>query len=107
MRSLVTAIFALSTLALIPVAAQAQSTEPKKDCQSAPSTTATTPPTTGPSSGSTPGNARSTGWTGGTGGSHMGTTPSGPTKGSEQDHPTTAKGLDPTKPGAGDVVAGC
>jgi hypothetical protein len=36
----------------------------------------------------------STGWTGGTGGSNIGTSADGPTKGSNADQPATAQGLD-------------
>src|SRR5262245_16768395 len=69
----------------------------EKTCDKAPVTAAPTKPETGPKSGTAPGNSGSTGWTGGTGGSNIGTTAAGPTKGSEQNHPPTAQGLDPTK----------
>lgn len=65
-----------------------------------PSTTAATPPDPNhQASGTSPGTAGSTGWTGGTGGSYIGTTPKGPTPNSQSDHPATASGLDPMKPG--------
>ena len=67
--------------------------------QSAPSSgPAATPPTPGPSSGTAPGNSGSTGWTGGLGGSHTGTSPHAPTSGSPNTQPPTSTGLDPTKP---------
>ena len=54
--------------------------------------TAPTPLKDGPNSGTS--NPASTGWTGGTGGSHNGTTAAGPTPGSQQYQPPVAKGLD-------------
>ena len=75
----------------------AQAPAPSKDC-AAPERQASTPSEEGPSSGTKPGNAGSTGWSGGIGGTHMDTTPSGPRPGSEQQHPPTAQGLDPIKP---------
>lgn len=71
---------------------------PSTDCPAL-AKKAPTPSETGPSSGTVPGNAGSTGWSGGMGGTHMDTTPSGPAPGSEQQHPPTAQGLDPTKSG--------
>jgi hypothetical protein len=86
-------------LALVSGVAVAQPpSEQRTGCEKASPSASATPPENGPSSGTAPGNAGSTGWSGGTGGSHIGTSPSGPTKGSEQDHPATARGLDPTKP---------
>jgi len=101
---------ALTLLLAVPVTdvAKAQPTaEPKQECQKAAPSPSATAPENGPSSGTAPGNAGSTGWSGGTGGSHIGTSPSGPTKGSEQDHPATAKGLDPTRPPAGSGASPC
>lgn len=98
----------LMALASVSGIADAQpSSEQRTDCQKAAPSASATPSENGPASGTAPGNAGSTGWSGGTGGSHIGTTPSGPTKGSEQDHPATAKGLDPTKPSAGSGASPC
>lgn len=48
----------------------------------------------GPSSGTAPGNSGSTGWSGGTGGSHTGTVPAGALPESKTWQPQTASGLD-------------
>ncbi|KFI32513.1 hypothetical protein CG51_00905 [Haematobacter missouriensis] len=48
----------------------------------------------GPSSGTAPGNAGSTGWSGGTGGSNTGTVPAGALPESKTWQPKTASGLD-------------
>ncbi|EIM28826.1 hypothetical protein [Microvirga lotononidis] len=61
------------------------------------STAATTPDPNSQASGTSPGTAGSSGWTGGLGGSYIGTTPKGPTPQSPSDHPATASGLDPMK----------
>ena len=85
-----------------PSAGFAQSppaTTPSKDCVAA-EKTAPTPSQTGPQSGTAPGNTGVTGWTNGLGGTHTDTTPSGPLPGAGTAHSPTARGLDPTKPGA-------
>ena len=108
MRNRYSPILALGfLLAASPSVVAQPASEPKTDCQKAAPAPSATAPETGPSSGTAPGNAGSTGWSGGAGGSHMGTSPSGPTKGSEQDHPATAKGLDPTKPAAASKASPC
>ena len=50
--------------------------------------------------GTAPGNAGSTGWSGGTGGSYIGTNPQGNGQQSATWQPPTARGLDPLKPRA-------
>lgn len=67
-------------------------------CERAPPQQPATPPAHGSGSGTAPGGMGSTGWSGGTGGSHIGTAPSGTTPGSPQPHPPTVQGLDPTQP---------
>jgi hypothetical protein len=56
---------------------------------------AATPPARGSGDGTAPGNAGSTGWSGGTGGSHIGTNTNGATASSRTWQPPTARGLDP------------
>jgi hypothetical protein len=56
---------------------------------------AATPPARGSGDGTAPGNAGSTGWSGGTGGSHIGTNTNGATASSLTWQPPTARGLDP------------
>ena len=108
MRYRILAVLAVYPFLLSTTVAMGQSAPgPKTDCQKADPVISPTKPEAGPSSGTAPGNAGSTGWTGGTGGSHIGTSPSGPTQGSEQDHPATAKGLDPTKPESGNNASKC
>lgn len=70
-------------------------------------TQAATPPVKSPSSGTAPGDSGSTGWSGGTGGSNIGTSADGPTSGSPTSQPETAKGLDPTKPTAANPPNNC
>jgi len=70
-------------------------------CPDEPATTAATAPDPGnQASGTSPGTAGSSGWTGGLGGSFIGTAPKGPTPQSPSDHPATASGLDPMKSAA-------
>ncbi|MFG1423788.1 hypothetical protein [Roseixanthobacter liquoris] len=59
-------------------------------------TAAATPPAKGENSGTAPGGAGSTGWSGGTGGSYIGTQQSGATSGSPTDHPATVEGVNPS-----------
>jgi hypothetical protein len=80
-------LFASCSLASAQAPAQTDRT-----CAGAPSATSPTPLKDGPNSGTS--NPASTGWTGGTGGSHNGTTAAGPTPGSEQYQPPVAGGLD-------------
>lgn len=82
----------------VAVSALAQTSSPSAGCEVAPSTNPPTPVEKGSDSGSK--NMGSTGWSGGgMGGSHTGTSASGPTPGSTTEHPATAKGVDPTKSG--------
>ena len=83
-------------LSALPVSAQTTS-----DCSMASPKEAATPPAQGPSSGTAPGGMGSTAWSGGTGGSYVGTHPGAPTASSPNAQPATAGGLDPTKPAAG------
>ncbi|MGZ8402172.1 MAG: hypothetical protein ACXWVR_02570, partial [Rhodoplanes sp.] len=46
-------------------------------------------------------------WTGGTGGSYVGTTPGAPTLSSKTDQPATASGIDSTKSTTGSGRDGC
>jgi hypothetical protein len=64
-------------------------------CNAAGKAEAATPPARGSGDGTAPGNAGSTGWSGGTGGSNIGTNPSGATQASRTWQPPTARGLDP------------
>lgn len=54
-----------------------------------------TPPAQGRGDATAPGNSGSTGWSGGTGGSFIGTTNSGRTSDSRTWQPPVARGLDP------------
>jgi hypothetical protein len=56
-----------------------------------------TPPDMQSADGTAPGNGGSTGWTGGTGGAHIGTNPAGSTPHSKTWQPPTARGLDLAK----------
>lgn len=70
-----------------------QSVEKPGDCQAAAEAEPATPPAPGQDS-TAPGNAGTSGWTGGLGGSHLGTNPSGKTEDSATWQPPTARGLD-------------
>ncbi len=89
----------LLVLFVFPIApsfvAMAQSDQ-TTDCEAAAPAEAPTKTVEGPDSGTK--NMGSTGWTGGTGGSHNDTTAAGPTPGSETKQPETVQGLDPSKP---------
>lgn len=86
-----------------PVSAQTQNTgappstqslEGKGTCNSANKAEAATSPDRRSADGTAPGNIGSTGWTGGTGGAHMGTNPQGALPESKTWQPPTARGLD-------------
>ncbi|MCK8787119.1 hypothetical protein M0638_22350 [Roseomonas sp. NAR14] len=64
-------------------------------CRPAAQARPATPPAQGRGDGTAPGNAGNTGWSGGTGGSYIGTNPQGSTSASPNRHPETARGLDP------------
>lgn len=91
MPLLVLAGLAVATPALAQVA------PPAAGCNNAASgkAEAATPPDHKSGDGTAPGNSGSTGWSGGTGGSHMGTNPQGATQHSRTWQPPTARGLDP------------
>ena len=72
-----------------------QSLDTSPSCQDSGKATAATPPAPGRSDSTAPGNAGNTGWSGGTGGSQIGTNPSGATPSSPTWQPETARGLDP------------
>lgn len=97
--------FAASALVLasVPATAQtqntgtppsAQSLEGKGACDSANKAESATPPDRQSADGTAPGNSGSTGWTGGTGGAHVGTNPQGALPESKTWQPPTARGLD-------------
>ena len=69
-------------------------TSGRSDCSMPPHSSAT-PPDQGPGSGTAPGSSGSTAWTGGTGGSHTGTTPHAPTPASPTAQPEVVQGVDP------------
>lgn len=74
-----------------------QSLKSPSSCGDAQKTAAATQPAKGNGDGTAPGNAGSTGWTGGLGGSYIGTTSGGATPDSKSFQPETARGLDPMK----------
>lgn len=76
-----------------PPSSQSLVTNP--GCQDAGRATPATPPAQGSRDGTAPGNAGNTGWSGGTGGSMIGTNPSGARPESRTWQPATARGLDP------------
>lgn len=84
----------LASATLVPAVAQAPG-PPSSGCE-AKQGTAPTPPAQGQHSGTQPGGSGSTGWSGGTGGSNIGTTPGAPTAGSPTDHPPTVQGVSPS-----------
>ncbi len=91
-------LLAFAAVALVwaapPAAAQATATT-KSGCEATPTTPAT-PPAQGADSGTRPGGDGSTAWSGGTGGSYIGTTPGGPTPASPTEHPPTVQGANPS-----------
>ena len=89
------------TLFAAPLAAQPSGTGTASQpaCPAtAPPAASATPPTSGPNSGTSPGGMGSTAWSGGTGGSYVGTAPAGGRPSSPNPQPDTASGLDPTRP---------
>ncbi len=68
-----------------------------RPCPPAQTEPAATPPAQGSDSGTAPGGMGSTGWSGGTGGSHVGTAPADATPGSPNQQPQTVQGTDPTR----------
>ncbi|MEW6121244.1 MAG: hypothetical protein AB1698_01415 [Pseudomonadota bacterium] len=87
---------ALGLALALAMPAAAQTAGPTSSgCEATP-TTAPTPIEKGANSGTAPGGSGSTAWSGGTGGSHIGTTPGAPTPGSPTEHPATVQGKDPS-----------
>lgn len=68
---------------------------PSTGCAAKPAHPAT-PPAQGADSGTKPGGDGSTAWSGGTGGSYIGTSPGAPTPASPTDHPPTVQGVNPS-----------
>lgn len=92
------AAWAVLALLTSPAALAQQAAPPERPpaqgCEARGRAEAATPPQPGARDGTAPGNAGSTGWSGGTGGSHIGTNPQGATRDSPTEHPPTARGLD-------------
>ncbi len=86
-------LLAVSLLSL-PALAQNQAAKPA-GCNDAATAQAATAPAPASRDGTAPGNTGSTGWSGGTGGSFIGTNPSGALASSPTWQPPTARGLDP------------
>lgn len=76
--------------------AAAQTSGPAQSGCAATPTESATPPAQGDDSGTRPGSAGSTAWSGGTGGSYIGTTPGAPTPASPTEHPPTVQGANPS-----------
>lgn len=72
-----------------------QSLDSNGGCQGEAESHPATQPATGRADSTAPGNAGNTGWSGGTGGSFIGTQSSGKTPQSRTWQPATARGLDP------------
>ncbi|MFG1350177.1 hypothetical protein [Xanthobacter autotrophicus] len=86
-------MFVLASAGPSPAAAGAA--EPEKGvCDQQPHAAAT-PPAQGATSGTEPGGSGSTGWSGGTGGSFIGTTPQAGTPASPDRQPEVVTGTDP------------
>ena len=95
----------LCAVLVVGAAGHALAQTPPSGCATAaPPTVAATPPAQGSGSGTAPGGMGSTAWSGGTGGSFIGTNPQGPTHASPTEHPPVAKGLDPTQPMANNAA---
>lgn len=94
------AVAAVPAGALLPTAAQAQQSVPaNQECPApaAPESHAATAPARGGDSGTAPGGQGSTAWTGGTGGSYIGTSPHAATPGSNTLQPDVVTGANPGK----------
>lgn len=96
----------LLTTALPAFADDAPAPAAQAGCKQAAKTEPATQPAPASADGTAPGNAGSTGWTGGLGGSNIGTVPSGPTKASKSFQPAVAHGLDPIA-GMQKAASGC
>lgn len=92
-----TAVLSVPVLAQVPATEtppSTQSLETKAACDPASVAQPATTPEKHAAAGTAPGNIGSTGWTGGTGGAHMGTSPQGALPESRTWQPPTARGLD-------------
>ncbi|MFG1302573.1 hypothetical protein V5F34_00330 [Xanthobacter autotrophicus] len=87
-------MFVMASAAPSPAAAEATAAPAKGVCEQ-PAHVAETPPSQGAGSGTEPGGAGSTGWSGGTGGSYIGTTPQASTPASPDRQPEVVTGVDP------------
>lgn len=90
-------VAALATVSPAPAAdqpPQRQGAQGATGCAPGTRAEAATPPARNTADGTAPGNAGSTGWSGGTGGSHIGTNTSGALPSSPTWQPPTARGLD-------------
>ncbi|TCT02692.1 hypothetical protein EDC64_112129 [Aquabacter spiritensis] len=101
----VTLCLLLSGLGGGPAAAQ-QIGPAGSGCTTTPPKAAPTPLAQGPASGTEPGAAGSTAWSGGTGGSYIGTTPGSATPASPNSQPPTVQGVSPSVVGP-TTGAGC
>lgn len=87
-------MFLLASAGPSPAAAEGTTAPATGVCEQQPHAAAT-PPAQGATSGTEPGGAGSTGWSGGTGGSFIGTTPQASTPASPDRQPEVVTGLDP------------
>ncbi|MFG1374443.1 hypothetical protein V5F32_19875 [Xanthobacter oligotrophicus] len=87
-------MFLLASAGPSPAAAEGTANPVTGVCEQ-PAHAAETPPAQGANSGTAPGGADSTGWSGGTGGSFIGTTPQASTPASPDRQPEVVTGLDP------------
>ena len=87
-------MFLLASAGPSPAAAEGTAAPETGVCEQRPHAAAT-PPAQGATSGTEPGGAGSTGWSGGTGGSFIGTTPQSSTPASPDRQPEVVTGLDP------------
>ncbi|QRG04505.1 hypothetical protein EZH22_15005 [Xanthobacter dioxanivorans] len=88
-------MFVLASSVPAPAAAQGNPQSVQTGACEQPPHTPATPPARGADSGTQPGGAGSTGWSGGTGGSNIGTTPQAGTHASPDRQPAVVTGLDP------------
>lgn len=89
------ALLALSMLTASAGPVLAQDAPQRTGCVDLSEAGSETAPTRGPDSGTAPGNAGSSGWTGGLGGSDIGTSQQDEETPSPTPHPAVASGLDP------------
>lgn len=102
-----TAVFLALAAPLLAGQAPRVDNDNNSHCDRGPPQRPATPPARGSDSGTAPGGMGSTGWSGGTGGSHIGTSPSGGTPASPDRQPATTQGLDPTRPSGTNRTAPC